>query len=290
MKFATALFLHFLALSSAKKESSFENGVYDYHRKVGMPLALKIKEAESKLVENPERVAGGGSTAIAAIPYQAGLIITFRIIFQSVCGGTVISDTRVLTAAHCYTDGASTAQAMTVVLGSSLLFSGGTRFETMDFVLNPGYNPNIAANDLAVIRTPRITFSIFIQPVALPSGSEINMDFVGFQATVSGYGVTRHGDSIGLLQGLTSVTVPVMRNNECSAIYGNFIQNHHLCTNGAGGRGACGGDTGGPLVVTNNWRRILIGVSSFVAQDGCHIGLPSGYSRVTAFLSWILSI
>lgn len=91
--------------------------------------------------------------------FQAGLIITFRIIFQSVCGGTVISDTRILTAAHCYTDGSSTAQAMTVVLGSSLLFSGGTRFETMDFVLNPGYNPNIAANDLAVIRTPRITFS-----------------------------------------------------------------------------------------------------------------------------------
>lgn len=116
---------------------------------------------------------------------------------------------------------------MTVVLGSSLLFSGGTRFETMDFVLNPGYNPNIAANDLAVIRTPRITFSseylfkiltvckrfisttiililseknikklkisVLIQPVALPSGSEVNMDFVGFQATVSGYGVTRHG-------------------------------------------------------------------------------------------------
>ncbi|KAI8432283.1 hypothetical protein MSG28_004710 [Choristoneura fumiferana] len=107
------------------------------------------------------------------------------------------------------------------------------------------------------------------------------MDFVGFKLL---YQVMASQD-----MGLTSVTVPVMRNNECSAIYGNFIQNHHLCTNGAGGRGACGGIPW-PLVVTNNWRRILIGVSSFVAQDGCHIGLPSGYSRVTAFLSWILSI
>lgn len=73
MKFATVLFLLFLALSSAREESSFENGVYDYHRKIGMPLALKIKEAEIKLVENQERVAGGGTTAIAAVPYQVRL-------------------------------------------------------------------------------------------------------------------------------------------------------------------------------------------------------------------------
>jgi len=48
------------------------------------------------------------------------------------------------------------------------------------------------------------------------------------------------------------------------------------------------GDSGGPLVVRNgNGNFTLIGVVSFVSSAGCAVGHPSGYARVTSFLTWI---
>lgn len=75
------------------------------------------------------------------------------------CGGTIISDNTILTAAHCYNDGNTIAQSSTVVVGSNFLFSGGTRITDVNVIMHPGYNPWIFANDIAVVRVPHITFS-----------------------------------------------------------------------------------------------------------------------------------
>ncbi|XP_073946238.1 brachyurin-like [Choristoneura fumiferana] len=264
------------------------NGVYDYHRRTGIGLAEKIRKYEDEIAANKQRITGGSPTEIGAVPYQAGLVITILYVFQSVCGGSLISETRVLTAAHCYSDGVISGQSMTVVLGSTLLFSGGTRIETTDIVTHSAYNPSTAENDIAIIRVPSVTFSSLIQPASLPSGDEVNMDFNGFQARASGYGMTSDEDSISLFQTVSSVTVPVISNAQCMSIYGSFILAQHLCTSGDGGRGTCGGDSGGPLVVDMTSGTILIGITSFGA-DACEAAFPSAYVRVTEFIQWISS-
>ncbi|XP_068629819.1 brachyurin-like [Battus philenor] len=273
------------AISNISQEP---NGIYDYHRTVGVVEAQRIRTLEKEI--SVQRVVGGSTTIITAVPYQAGLIITFRYVLQSVCGGVIISDNRILTGAHCYNDGVSIAQAITVVVGSNFLFTGGTRVQVQSVALHPGYNPSIVANDLAVMRIPRISFSLNVQAVSLPSGSELNQNYVGTVAVASGFGITRDGDNIGLLQTLSAVNLRVIPNSECTSVYGNLIQSHHLCTSGAGGVGICGGDTGGPLVITGFWRDVLIGVGSFTARQGCQAGLPSGFSRVTSFVPWIMSV
>jgi len=49
------------------------------------------------------------------------------------------------------------------------------------------------------------------------------------------------------------------------------------------------GDSGGALVVWNGGNYTQIGVLSFTSITGCASGNPSGYTRVTCFLDWILS-
>lgn len=56
-----------------------------------------------------------------------------------------------------------------------------------------------------------------------------------------------------------------------------------------GGRGACGGDNGGPLTVQSEGSPLLVGVISFIANAGCELGYPVGFTRVTNYISWIQS-
>lgn len=71
---------------------------------------------------------------------------------RSICGGVLVSNNRVLTAAHCWNDGVNQVWRLTVVLGSVLLFSGGTRVQSSDVVVHPRWFPLLIRNDIAVIR------------------------------------------------------------------------------------------------------------------------------------------
>ncbi|KAJ8720267.1 hypothetical protein PYW07_012310 [Mythimna separata] len=133
---------------------------------------------------------------------------------------------------------------------------GGNRIVTRDISVHPSWSPSTAANDIAVLRISSISFT---------SGS------------------------INTAQRLSSVTLPVITNAECAAVFGPWVHNSNVCTSGAGGRGTCSGDSGGPLVVTSNNRRILIGVTSFGAADGCAKGFPAAFARVTSYVSCLQS-
>ncbi|XP_047533747.1 collagenase-like [Vanessa atalanta] len=279
-----------VAISAAYADANNYDGAsaYDYHRTVGIPLASKVKTAEEIGLKHFPRIVGGAITDIAEVPYQAGLVITILFILTSMCGGSVISNTRILTAAHCYTDGVLTAQSFTVVLGSNTIFSGGHRVATTNIAVHPNWNPSNAANDIAVIRIPSVTYNNVIQPIALPSDGQLFNNFVGWNALASGYGLTRDGGSTPMSQRLSSVTLSVITNNQCAAIYGtNYVHDSNICTSGEGGRGTCQGDSGGPLVVNVAGRRVLIGVTSFGARAGCEAGFPAAYARVTSYVSWI---
>ena len=266
-----------------------ESPVFGYHAKFGIAEAARIKSMEEAQSFSGQRIVGGSITNIANVPYQAGLVITI-FIFQSVCGASLISHNRLVTAAHCKSDGVMTANSFTVVLGSNTLFFGGTRINTNDVVMHPNWNPSTVANDIAVMRISSVSFSNVIQPIALPNGNELNDLFVGVDALASGFGRTSDGGNIGTNQQLSSVTLPVITNAQCAAVYGPaFVHDSNICTSGAGGKGTCNGDSGGPLAVDSNNRKILIGATSYGARDGCAIGLPAAYARITSYVSWIQS-
>ncbi|XP_037971890.2 LOW QUALITY PROTEIN: collagenase [Plutella xylostella] len=257
---------------------------YNYHERVGIPRARSIKLSEA----TSPRIVGGAQAALGTFYYQAGLLISLTRGGQSICGGSLLSTTRVLTAAHCWWDGQNQGKAMTVVLGSLKVFSGGTRVLATSVVVHPTWNPQDITHDVAMVKFPAITYTNNIKAIPLPSAAEAASDFAGLTGTASGYGKTKDGQSVTPSTAtLYYKDLSIISNSVCQKRFDFPLHGSHLCTDGAKGVGTCDGDSGGPLTVTRSASRVLVGVASFGLGSGCQRGDPSVYSRVTAFLPWI---
>jgi secreted trypsin-like serine protease len=145
------------------------------------------------------------------------------------------------------------------------------------------YNSANFNNDIAtLIMSPSVTLNQFVQSIALPATIET---FTGEVGTAIGRG--RTSDSSSTSSRPRSVNMNIITNAQCSVVYGAMIVGSTLCTSGSGGRGICGGDNGSPLVVTRTGTRFLVGIASFFDRNGCAIGSPSGFTRVSSYQQWI---
>uniref|UniRef100_A0A2A4JFE4 Peptidase S1 domain-containing protein n=1 Tax=Heliothis virescens TaxID=7102 RepID=A0A2A4JFE4_HELVI len=252
-----------------------------YHQRVGVPAAAAIQRLESM------RIVGGLSSYLGEHPFLAGLVVTLTDDQTSVCGGSLLSHTHVVTAAQCWWDGQSQASYILVVLGSIKLFSGGTR-KYASVTTHPDFNPNNLHNDIAMLRISYVSYSNYIKPIPLPYGLN-GTSFVDRTAEAIGFGRTSDTSPIVNSQSLRDVYVKVISNEECAASYGALVTRDVMCTSGARGRGPCGGDSGGPLIIRyySGSSDLLIGLVSFGATNGCEAGHPSGYTRVTSYMDWI---
>ncbi|XP_075976748.1 collagenase-like [Anticarsia gemmatalis] len=284
------LLVGFLFLSSAFAVEVFKN----YHEEIGIPLAEKIRVYEESLKDNEEpdidgRIIGGVVAPAGSHPHFAGLLISLiGATGNSVCGSTLLSANRLVTAAHCWRLRNNQAWQFTVILGTKRLYSGGIRIATSQVIMHPQWDEISLNNDVAMIYLPQnVAFSQLIQPIALPSGSELWETFAGHWAVAAGYGKTSDSQQ-GASQQVSHVLLQVITNAQCRMSFRpEFVPQSTLCTSGAGGVGICGGDSGGPLALTINGRNILIGINSFAAEGACQHGHPSGYARVTSFINFI---
>ncbi|XP_022126141.2 collagenase [Pieris rapae] len=255
----------------------------NYHAIIGIQEALRIKHIEEALDFDGSRIIGGSDSRLGENPHLGGLIIALTSGRSSVCGSSLLTNTKAVTAAHCWWDGNNQARRFTLVFGSVRLFSGGVRVTTANVVMHPQWNPRTASSDVAVITMNYINYNNNIRPISMATG---NNNFVGTFAVAAGYGVTsdsQNGISTNTVQ--KKVNLRVISNDECRRSYA-FIEDSILCVNTEGGTvSTCGGDSGGPLTVGSS----LIGITSFGHVAGCESGYPAAFSRVTSFQSWISS-
>ncbi|XP_045527335.1 collagenase-like [Pieris brassicae] len=254
---------------------------YHYHENIGIHEAIRIKQAEAALDFDGSRIVGGVPSNLGDNPHLGGLVIALASGWSSVCGSSLLSHTKAVTAAHCWFDGSNQARQFTVVLGSARLFSGGVRVSTSNVVMHPEWNPRTVRNDVAVITLNYVNYNNYISNIALASGSN---DYVNQWAEAAGYGATsdsQQGISQNAIQ--SKVSLRVITNNECRRTYPRNVFDSTICVETSGGRSTCGGDSGGPLAYSN----LLIGITSFGHRDGCQAGRPAAFARVTSFNSWI---
>ncbi|KAJ8880312.1 hypothetical protein PR048_016778 [Dryococelus australis] len=235
------------------------------------------------------RIVGGQEAVRNAFHYQAALFLPVQTGI-SFCGGSIISQQWILTAAHCVDQ---LVGAVTIILGAhdiQIVEPSQKSFSSNVIHIHPQWSRETAQNDVALIKLPRsIVYNANIQPVKLPGRSQLTQNFANAQATVSGWGRTSDASN-AISSVLRYLSQPVITNTVCRIAYPGVIIDSHLCVSGTGGKSTCQGDSGGPLVTAVNGVTTQIGIVSFGSPLGCGVGFPPVYSRVTSYVSWISGI
>ncbi|MCJ8748874.1 hypothetical protein PDJAM_G00169640 [Pangasius djambal] len=233
------------------------------------------------------RIIGGNVAAPGQWPWQVSLHFKG----SHVCGGSVVSQDFIVSAAHCFPSNPASWQLPVnwrVYLGVESQYMLPPPHYVAHIIIHELYNPNTHDNDIALLKlTKPINFNGTVQPVCLPTYDQVVS--ADTQCWTTGFGITQEGEALGSSQ-LMEVAVDIIDRPLCDNAYKGLITNDMLCAGDMnGGRDACQGDSGGPLVCQEgDGRWYLYGVTSW--GSGCgRMNSPGVYSNVHSLLSWIHS-
>lgn len=238
-------------------------------------------------VQLQPRIARGITGKSGQFPYYALLEIHLEDRFK-VCGGALINEEWILTAAHCIRSG----DGVIVHLGALKLSSfdeparDSIQVSSDNFFIFPKYKRWAVKNDIALIKLYRKpVLSEFIQPIQFPSICNSSMDNV--ESIVMGHGVaSKESDKLASI--LQYAELKIIPRWSCIKNYPFTLFRHSvICAVSELKQSACKGDSGSPLVRLSD--NTLIGVTSFSRREGCEHGLPQGFTNVQQnhFYEWI---
>eukprot|EP00094_Tigriopus_californicus_P011002 TCALIF_10613-PA protein Name:"Similar to Chymotrypsin BII (Litopenaeus vannamei)" AED:0.09 eAED:0.09 QI:101/0.33/0.25/1/0.66/0.5/4/0/235 len=229
-----------------------------------------------------------------AKPHSWPYIVSLNVDDNHICAGSILNEEWILTAAHCL-DGAVSVE-VTAGAHNQADFTESTqvRITSTDLTVNRDYDDVNIISDTGLIRLPeKLDLSGLIQAIkqlcqkTLPHYSLI-IDIPWFYlgpnikavvmasadplaneiVTSVGWGLTEDFGTVSAT--LNQVDVPVLDYDECLAAWDNILDPKQLCINAEGGKGTCGGDSGGPTMFNNQ----QVGITSF-GGSSCGSGEPA---------------
>ena len=220
------------------------------------------------------------------------------------CGGSLIAEDVVLSAAHCMqtAGGVNQNPGYNAVIGRrDLTAAEGEEVVVKTEITHPGYDWSTTDNDLMILILDRPVTGdvdlVQVSPDVVPVGSPV---------TVMGWGDTDPDDSVQTLaEELLETEVVVISNEECQQSsgtiggteidgvtiggyqedYHNQITENMICAKD-NREDSCQGDSGGPLVIRQSSGDLQVGVVSW-GKSCAHKDFPGVYARISAQYDWI---
>lgn len=276
------------------------------------PIKMHLGDCEN----HTPLIVGGQNVSENEFPHMAAIGFRSDGELGWLCGGSLISEQFVLTAAHC--THTAWGPPVLVRLGSAHvgnLPEGGPQpldIGVQDFIAHPEYAPPARYHDIALVRlVEAVSLSARVRPACLPGiatgmpGANPAADPAPDSVAVAtGWGrLSYAGDTSDVLQ---KVSLRVWDWQACARVYppdgkpdaqrgsvrGRLQEGlgpGMLCAGDPrSNKDTCQGDSGGPLQVSQGCTFRLVGVTSFGRE--CGLGLPAVYTRVSHYVPWIESV
>ncbi|XP_062339611.1 tryptase-like [Osmerus eperlanus] len=230
-------------------------------------------------------IMGGEDAPVGHWPWMAQLTIYNGLDRKNYCGGTLISDEWVLTAAHCLDDEDLNLGGSSVRLGL-LSLEGPSEYDLgiSYTVSHPDYEEeySLLLHDIALVKlSVKVTFTSSVAPVHLLGLQETFAQHS--ECWITGWGHVANNEPLDGKRTLQQAKVPIVKQSACKDAFPG-VTSDMLCA-GDLKHLACLGDSGGPLVCgTAQGRFVQVGIVSFGPSE---CGFPGVYTRVDKYTQFI---
>ncbi|XP_063604109.1 venom serine protease-like [Penaeus indicus] len=238
------------------------------------------------------RVVGGVAARLHEFPWQVLLLLPEN----RFCGGVLINELFVLTAAHCIRPPALSGTALPeVVVGehdrSRADETASTqRLSVARVIVHEGFNDSVSSdNDIGLVQlSSALDFTATWPDVAPACPPDALSAYDDVTVTVAGWGYLSYPTNPTLPRVLQKVDVQTVPVSECMTQYkAGKVTSNMICAS-APGKDACFSDSGGPLMAQQNDHWVVIGVVSFGPTACAKPGVAGVYTRVGNYLPWII--
>ncbi|KAL2744262.1 trypsin-1-like [Vespula maculifrons] len=228
-----------------------------------------------------QRIIGGEDAVIEEYPFAVSLQNNVTIFGHDVvhfCGGSIISDTWIITSAQCaLRQDHINVMEFHIRAGSTYYYKNGTIYNVEKIVVHPAFNYQNNDFDIGLVKLKKkIVFDKFKQPIKLFEKDQIIKNDI--EIMVVGWGATRNVGPFS--ENLKKTDLQKISNEECTSTYGYQLTNRMFCVI-ANNHKPCVGDSGAPAIINNT----LIGVASW--SEACGFSYPTAYASLSYVIDWI---